>query len=260
MHQIITSQLKEIEATENVRILHAVESGSRAWGFASPDSDYDVRFIYVRDVSDYLKLDEFRDVIEWRQDDILDINGWDLRKALRLLYKSNPTLFEWNKSPIIYKTTDEWKAISHEINNYFLMKAGLYHYLSTTTGNYRKYLKGETVKLKKYFYVVRPLLACKWILDKKCPPSMLFSELVASELEPDMQPIINDLLEMKANTTEFGEGKRIDILNAYIDKKILQLKEVINNLPSDNKNNWDRLNKLFLLSIRYLKNGDNHEQ
>ena len=187
MKEIITAKLAEIEKKENVRVIHAVESGSRAWGFASPDSDYDVRFIYVRPKEFYLKLEKTRDVIEWQLDETLDINGWDLQKALRLLHTSNPTLFEWSNSPIVYKTTDEWSYIQKEINNYFLAKSGLYHYLSTATSNYREYLKGDTVKLKKYFYVVRPLLACKWILDKNCPPPMLFSELVEAELETEMQ-------------------------------------------------------------------------
>ena len=243
----IIAKLNEIETTEHVRILRAVESGSRAWGFASPDSDYDVRFIYVRDIQHYLKLEKTRDVIEWQLDEVLDINGWDLQKALRLLHSSNPTLFEWSNSPIVYKTTDEWATVRREINNYFLAKSGLYHYLSTATGNYREYLKGETVKLKKYFYVIRPILACKWILDKKSPPPMLFSELVAAELEPEMRPIIERLLEQKSVTPEMGEGKRIDELNEYIDKNILHLKEIIDALPSEeHKTKWAGLNELFM--------------
>lgn len=107
MQNVIEEQLKEIEEKENVKIIYCVESGSRAWGFASPDSDYDVRFIYVRNKEDYLKLNKNRDVIEWRLDDVLDINGWDIQKALRLLYKSNPTLIEWSMSPIVYKTTPQ---------------------------------------------------------------------------------------------------------------------------------------------------------
>lgn len=78
MRKVIVEELKEIEARENVRILHAVESGSRAWGFASPDSDYDVRFIYVRPREFYLKLERTRDVLEYHINDLLDINGWDL--------------------------------------------------------------------------------------------------------------------------------------------------------------------------------------
>jgi len=244
--QIISDQLAELEKKEGVCILHAVESGSRAWGFASPDSDFDVRFIYVRRLEDYLKLETTRDVIEWRQDDVLDINGWDLQKALRLLRNSNPTLFEWNNSPIVYRTTSKWAAISKEINDYFLKRAGLHHYLNTAKSNYRTYLKGETVRLKKYFYVLRPLLACRWILDKSCPPPMLFSDLMEAECEPEIRPVIDDLLELKAVSSEVGTGKRNDILNAYIDSTFASVKEAINALPPDNKACWERLNALFL--------------
>ena len=139
MQDIIPAKLKEIEARENIRIIHCVESGSRAWGFASPDSDYDVRFIYIRPLEYYLRLDKTRDVIEWQLDDTLDTNGWDLQKALRLLHKSNPTLFEWNNSPIVYKTTPEWARISAVIDRFFQKKAGLYHYLRAARNNYREY-------------------------------------------------------------------------------------------------------------------------
>lgn len=117
MKEIMEGKLAEIEGKENVRILHAVESGSRAWGFASPDSDYDVRFIYVRPVEHYLRLGKTRDVIEWQLDETLDINGWDLQKALRLLHSSNPTLFEWNNSPVIYKTTPSGGELARKLKN-----------------------------------------------------------------------------------------------------------------------------------------------
>jgi len=246
MKNIICEKIHEIEKRENIRVLHAVESGSRAWGFASPDSDFDVRFIYARPKEFYLRLEKKRDVIEWQLDETLDINGWDLQKALRLLHSSNPTIFEWNNSPIIYKTTPEWSEISSEINSYFSVKSGLYHYLSTANSNYREFLKGDTVKFKKYFYVVRPLLACKWIIEKKCPPPMLFTELANAVLEPDIKPIIDELLRIKMQTPEMGEGKRIDKLNKYIDENIISLKIIIDSLPAEHKADWDRLNKLFL--------------
>jgi len=250
LKEIITAKISELEQKENVHVIHAVESGSRAWGFASPDSDYDVRFIYVRPKDFYLRLEKTRDVIEWQLDETLDINGWDLQKALCLLHSSNPTLFEWNNSPIIYKTTDEWSEVRKEINNYFSAKAGLYHYLSTANSNYREYLKGDMVRLKKYFYVIRPLLACKWILDKKCPPPLLFTELVETELEADMKPIIYDLLKVKMNTPEVGEGKRIDKLNEYIDENLASLKATIDAMPQEHKADWGRLNELFLSIIK----------
>ena len=128
MKELIQEKLREIEQREECRILLAVESGSRAWGFASPDSDYDVRFIYVRPEKAYLRLDRTRDVIEVPINDELDINGWDIDKTLRLLHKSNPTVFEWFSSPIIYQTSafaDQFRPI---MQKYFSSKAGLWHY------------------------------------------------------------------------------------------------------------------------------------
>ena len=151
MEKQIRGKLREIEETENVRILLAVESGSRAWGFASPDSDYDVRFIYVRPKNDYLRLETIRDVIELPIDDVLDINGWDLQKTLRLLYKSNPTLFEWFSSPIVYAQTEFADKFRKIMNEYFSTKRGIYHYINMAAGNYREYLKRDMVKAKKYF-------------------------------------------------------------------------------------------------------------
>ena len=247
---IIPEKLAEIEQRENVRILHCVESGSRAWGFASPDSDFDVRFIYVRPKDFYLRLDKTRDVIEWQLDETLDINGWDLQKALGLLHKSNPTLFEWNNSPIVYKTTPEWKEISDIISHYFQQKSGLYHYLSTAKSNYREYLHGETVCLKKYFYVLRPLLACRWILEKQTPPPMLFSQLAKACLDEALVPAVNELLRMKMNTPELGEGKRIDVINNYLDASIEEIEELLKEYPSDDPKSWDELNSIFLRNLK----------
>ena len=120
--ELILDELKKIEKQHGVRILHAVESGSRAWGFASPDSDYDVRFVYVRPAADYIRLDETQDVIEWKLDETLDINGWDLKKALRQFARGNPTLFEWSFSPVVYLTTPDWKKVSETAKAYFSEK------------------------------------------------------------------------------------------------------------------------------------------
>lgn len=248
MKEIILNKLKEIEEKENVKILHCVESGSRAWGFASPDSDYDVRFIYVRPKEFYLRLDKTRDVIEWQLDDTLDINGWDISKALSLLYKSNPTLFEWNLSPIIYKTTEEWELISKTINDYFNKKSSLYHYLNMTKHNYNAYLKGETVKFKKYFYVLRPLLACKWILSEGTPPPMLFSELMEKYLENEIKADVNILLDLKINNPEIGEGEHVQNIDLYIERNISIIENNIKNLPTT-YSGWDNLNSLFLSLI-----------
>ena len=245
MKELIQEKLREIEQREECRILLAVESGSRAWGFASPDSDYDVRFIYVRSEKAYLRLDRTRDVIEVPINGELDINGWDIDKTLRLLHKSNPTVFEWFSSPIIYQTSsfaDQFRPI---MQKYFSSKAGLWHYLHMAEGNYRDYLRGEMVRAKKYFYVLRPILACKWILEKGTPPPMLFTDLVKSELPEDLSETVYQLLDLKMNSPEIKEIPRIDQLNRYLDTGIVSVKEQIEKLPDTPVQDWNELNELF---------------
>lgn len=249
MRNMIVERLKEIEQRENIRILHAVESGSRAWGFASPDSDYDVRFIYVRPRDFYLKLEKTRDVLEFPIDDLLDINGWDLQKALRLLHKSNPSVFEWFKSPIVYKQTEFSNEFIPMMENYFLKKSSLYHYLNMANGNYREYLRGEEVKAKKYFYVLRPLLACKWILRTNTPPPMLFSDLKAAELHFDLKEPVENLLRIKMEVPELKLIPRVDIINDYIESEIPKILEEIKQLPEERNQGYDELNHLFLKYI-----------
>lgn len=246
MEKLIVSKLHEIEQMEKVRILLAVESGSRAWGFASPDSDYDVRFIYIRDKEDYLRLNTMRDVIELPIDEVLDINGWDLQKTLRLLYKSNPTLFEWFSSPIVYMESDFADLFRRVMNDYFSSKRSLYHYISMAEGNYREYLKGGMVKAKKYFYVLRPVLACRWALEKQTPPPMLFSELMKEELPEVLMSDINRLLELKMKSPEIKMIPRIDRINAYLDESIADIKSIVQSMEDTKNPGWMELNKIFL--------------
>lgn len=166
IRQLIHEKLDTIEREEQVKILYAVESGSRSWGFASPDSDYDVRFIYMRPLEYYLALEDKKDYIDWELNEVLDINGWDLVKVLRLFHKSNSTVFEWANSPVVYRTTKRWEQIYETAAQYFSKKACMYHYYGTAKSNYSKFFTEEQVKYKKYFYVIRPLLSCRWIEAK----------------------------------------------------------------------------------------------
>lgn len=250
MKDVICKELRKIEKNQNVKILLAVESGSRAWGFVSPDSDYDVRFIYVQREEDYLRLEKYRDVIELPIDDKLDINGWDLQKALKLLYKSNPTLFEWFSSPIVYMETDFANEFRSVMNQYFSFKKALYHYINMAKSNYREYLRGETVRVKKYFYVLRPILACRWILDKGTPPPMLFSELMKSELSVELIPDVERLLDLKINSPEIKEIPRVDSVNAYIEASIGGIGECIKLMGEKKEVGMEELNKLFLKTVR----------
>lgn len=255
MKELIQSKLLEIEQAEDITILHAVESGSRAWGFPSPDSDYDVRFIYVRRPEYYLKLEKARDVIELPINDLLDIDGWDLNKTLRLLHGSNPTLFEWMSSPVIYRQTDFIHRFQPLLDSYFSSKSGLHHYLSMAEGNYREYLKGEMVRAKKYFYVLRPILACRWILHKGTRPPMLFRELMESELPQALKPQVQSLLELKMHAPEIREIPRIDCLNQYLDEEIAAVKAQIAQLPPRITPGWEMLNQFFLETIHQPTGG-----
>ena len=250
MLETIKAKLKEIEEKEQVRIIHAVESGSRAWGFASPDSDYDVRFIYIRKSEAYMHLEKTRDVIEWQLDDTLDINGWDLQKALRLLHRSNPTLFEWNESPIVYRTTEAWAELQPLIRSCFMEKSGLYHYLSMAKSNYREYLKSDMVRLKKYFYVLRPVLACRWILEYQSAPPMAFSKLAEDCLPTELKPAVDRLLAMKMASSEMEYGPRIDAINSYLDERIQEISDAIVAMPSRAQLPWKNLNDTFIRLVR----------
>ncbi len=245
MKELIQAKLKEIERTENVRILHAVESGSRAWGFASPDSDYDVRFFYVRPWEHYMRLEQTRDVIELPINDELDINGWDLDKTFRLLYAGNPTLFEWMSSPITYREGAFAEVFRPLLMPYFSSKKGLYHYISMAEGNYKYYIKGDVVRAKKYFYVLRPVLACRWILEHHTPPPMLFSELVESQLDPAVRPYVEELLELKVNSPEVKEIPKVAAINAYLDRSIPELKERVLQVAPTANAGWEPLNRMF---------------
>lgn len=241
----ILKKLSDIEKTENIKILHAIESGSRAWGFASPDSDYDVRFIYVRPRNDYLKLEKNRDVIEWELNDVYDMNGWDISKTLRLLRNSNPTVFEWLNSPIVYRSDDIIKEITPAMNSYFSCKSGIYHYVSTAVSN-SHYLKSEFIKLKKYFYVIRPILACKWIMENKTSPPVLFSELVDSVAEDHIKPVIAELLRIKTEVPEISTGRHIPELDIYIKNSIPEIKKYADSMSYDKNKDWSELNGIFL--------------
>ena len=245
MKETILKALAEIERKENVRIIYAVESGSRAWGFPSPTSDYDVRFVYIRPKEFYLRLDPVRDVIEWQLDDTLDVNGWDIYKFLTLLHKSNPTVFEWSNSSIVYKITEEWRGLGKVIANNFSVKKGLYHYLSMAKGNFHD-MNGETVRLKKYLYCLRPLLACKWMLENGTPPPMLFSDLVDACLETEMRDLIDRLLEIKMGAVEIKEVERIPELEEYLARNISEIEAIAATVAEKNERSWDDVNKAFL--------------
>src|SRR5512139_3353952 len=183
VRQRVLRALDEIEARHDVKVLFACESGSRGWGFASPDSDYDVRFVYVHALPWYLQVEAARDVIELPISDELDVSGWELRKALQLMHRSNPTLLEWLDSPVAYREEPAATARLRSLAPQFFSPLSVrHHYLSMARKNFRGYLQGEQVRLKKYLYVLRPLLAVRWIDRGLGMPPMRFADLAAATL------------------------------------------------------------------------------
>ena len=242
----ILEKLAEIEQKENVKVLYAVESGSRAWGVESPDSDYDVRFVYVRTEEDYLSLQEKRDVIEWQLDEVLDINGWDLRKTLIQFRKGNATLFEWANSPVVYKTTDAWEQISKVGKKYFSKKVALYHYYGTANSTFCQFLQGEEVKYKKYIYALRPLLACKYIEQYETIPPVKFEELLKQQLPKELSDEIQTMLTIKANSDEKYLNPRMPVIHNYIQEEIKRYEQISKEMEDDRSGDWSALNQVFL--------------
>ncbi|UUZ81456.1 nucleotidyltransferase domain-containing protein [Paenibacillus sp. P26] len=253
IQQQILDELKTIEREEQVRILYACESGSRAWGFPSKDSDYDVRFLYIRPMDWYLSLFEKRDVIERPISDMLDISGWDLKKALILFRKSNPPLLEWLQSPIRYV---EKYSVAEQIRSCspltFSPKSCMYHYLNMAKGNYRDYLQREQVKIKKYFYVLRPILACGWIEKHDGMPPMEF-DLLVEDLVPRgsaLRTVIDDLLVRKKAGDELDYEPRLNPINEYLEERIAYYERTAAGLKLREGLQDEQLDELFRSALR----------
>ncbi len=225
----IEARLTSIEAGHNVRVLYACESGSRGWGFASPDSDYDVRFIYVHPLPWYLRVSPQRDVIEEPISGDLDINGWELRKALGLLKKGNATPIEWLYSPVVYRADPHFlNAMRAAAQQTHQAERSFHHYVHMARRNYREYLLGDTVRLKKYLYVLRPLLATLWIEQGRGIAPMRFQDLVDAIIkDPDLLAAIEQLLAIKRAANESEHRSPLPIINAFIDAELSRLESVL---------------------------------
>ncbi len=246
IHQRVSNALSALENEQNVRVLYACESGSRAWGFASRDSDYDVRFLYVHNRDWYLSVENCRDVIEVPIADDLDLSGWELRKALNLLRKSNPPLLEWLKSPCVYQYDPvfaiEFGALASE---FYSPRRCFSHYLHMAIGNWRNYLQGrEMVSLKKYLYVFRPLLACRWIERLPGPVPMRFSQLVDGVLEEiGVRMALESLVIRKMAGEELAVDAAVPELSSFIEEELSRLAAL--DRPNEVPGEVENLNELF---------------
>ncbi|KFB68203.1 nucleotidyltransferase domain-containing protein [Candidatus Accumulibacter vicinus] len=226
----IISRIQRAESEHSVRVLLAVESGSRAWGFESPNSDYDARFIYAHQPDWYLSvnLEDMRDVIEYPIVDDIDLNGWDVRKALRLFARSNPAFVEWIQSPIVYLERGSFAArVRHLLPSVYSCVRGVHHYRSMAKTNYRGYLRADLVPLKKYFYVLRPLLSVRWLEKYGNPAPIEFERLL--HLVGDQHALLDDinrLLERKRAAPEMGLQPPVRSIHAFIEQELERLENV----------------------------------
>jgi len=247
MEKLIQKRLTELETERQIRVLLAVESGSRAWGFESRDSDWDVRLIYVHPPDWYLNIDDHKDNFGLIDGD-LDFAGWDLRKALRLFRKSNPPMMEWLQSPLTYREQFRTEARLRDLSTeFFDPKACLYHYFNMANTNFRTYLQGPEVKAKKYFYVLRPLLACRWIEQTNTMPPMEFDRLVEAQVtDAALRAEIETLLTRKRAGDELTLEPQNPVIFRFLSEEVARMREYVKTLESSLRSpDTGKLNGLF---------------
>jgi predicted nucleotidyltransferase len=229
MKETIAKALERIEKEQCVKIILASESGSRAWGFPSRDSDYDVRFVYVNQKDWYLSIADRRDVIELPVDEVLDINGWDLKKALRLMRKSNSPLLEWLSSPIRYRLWPEaFEKLTALSRLAFLPETACHHYLAMAKRSVERFGGNERVRPKTYMYAIRPVLCCQWIIDHRKQPPMHIDPLLAEiKNAQTFKDEVIRLIDRKKTQTEKDTVRRSGVIEDYINRKIIELPDLI---------------------------------
>lgn len=227
MLQRIEEEIAKIEST-GIKVLYACESGSRAWGFESKDSDYDVRFIYALPREKYLTVYDCKDTMDFPIDDLLDLNGWDIKKTLRLFSGNNMTAFEWINSPIVYHDkTGFAKAVREIQQDFFNPHKAIGHYLGTARSTWNKYLTEPSFNIKKLFYALRPIMACRWILNYKTVPPVRFDEmLIDSLIESDVAQRIHQLIEAKKDLTEKDCCSDYNDLREFVETQVAEVSKI----------------------------------
>jgi predicted nucleotidyltransferase len=259
MRDKIEIELKRLEQQHDIKVLYAVESGSRAWGFASTDSDWDVRFIYLHNLDWYLSIDDKHDNVEEILPNDIDLSGWELCKALKLFRKSNPPLLEWLRSPIIYSEKySTANSLRQLMNEYFNPKSCMHHYLHTAEGNFKTYLQKDMVRIKKYFYVLRPILACQWIERNDTAVPMEFQKLVDTQVDDEqLKNEIEKLLVRKMSGEELNEEPKIKIINDFVEQKIDYFNNLLKNNNTIKKPDTIKLDELFRSSLQEVYGQNN---
>lgn len=179
----------------------------------------------------------------------MDISGWDLSKALKLMYNCNPSLCEWLSSPIVYIETDSARKLRSLLHSYLDYSKLLHHYLSMARKNYTSYLTKDMVRAKKYFYVLRPILCCKWLLEYGSVPPVEFATLMEAELPTDLNNSVKQLLDIKISSPEIKEIPQIPQVHTYLLQSMEEIQEKLSCLPPHQHISIEPLNNLFLKEV-----------
>ncbi len=244
MEKRILEKLTEIEKMNAIEIVFAVESGSRAWGFASPDSDYDIRFVYKHKKDWYLNLWEQKDTIDFMTEDDLDGVGWDIKKALKLLAKSNASFSGWLFSPIVYKANKEFlKELKELANTNFNPVAGFHHFHAMNKG-FEETLGTDKMTLKSFFYTMRTALCANWIAKKNTIPPVYFKELYEL-VDQKYHIVIDELIHLKANEIEKSKATVNDVLISLV-RSIIEENNMLRKSLPNTKATHKEFNEFFL--------------
>lgn len=251
MYTIIQNELAKLEESQDIEILYACESGSRAWGFPSPDSDYDVRFIYRHPREKYLSIHPPEDNINLFITKDLDFNGWEIRKALLLFGKSNVSLYEWMQSDTVYQQKTYFIELLRELApQYFSPRAAVHHYLGIARNTYEGILQEPEVKIKKYFYALRTILSACWIVHHNEIPPLQFQKLLPLINDSTLKVVVEDLLTQK---TQAKEGETIahePYVHQFIEAELKNSQAAA--AAFDKKQpDWEPLNTLFRETLGY---------
>jgi uncharacterized protein len=252
MEKVIGDLLRQLEIENEIKVLFAVDGGSRAAGLDNHESDYDVRFVYVKPVEWYLSLDKQVDTMEYFKPSI-ELVGWDLKKALQLLKKSNPSILEWIHSPIIYDDPFHFiKNFQSLAKSYFSSKAVLYHYFNMAKMNERLYLEQQSLSVKKLFYVLKPLLACAYTIHHQMMPPVMMSDLI-KELEKGLQEEMERLICLKQSLVLTIEREAIPMVLKVIQDQFNVVDHYLMHLDEKSKDSKpDLLNPFFIQLLKLV--------
>jgi uncharacterized protein len=254
----IPETLRALERQHRCAIVLAIESGSRAWGFESADSDYDVRFIYLRQPDWYLSVLARRDVLDAQEGDF-DAVGWDFRKALLLARHSHPTLQEWLQSPVVYHsvvyhsdpiTVEALRAVAVQ---FFVPETGVYHYLGWAGRIRNRYLAADAVAYKRYLYVMRPLLCAMWLIEHRSPPPMdILHVLDGVRVSPTVAGALHSLIASKRASRELGSGPPDPVIDDFVTEQLLVLKPFGRRPAQGISTDHAQLDSIFHAALRHL--------